>query len=108
MIRISSYTVETAVSYYWVATKNGMDYWNETLDWTTGLSHFPFLDKFLYLFLEAYIFLKFTSIWLLWMIVIMTIVDYRSVFINKSKYILENAVYCKLSAAGKVLWFLTN
>ena len=30
-----------------VGTNSGMDYWNGTLDWTTGLSYFPFLDKFL-------------------------------------------------------------
>ena len=53
MIRICSYTVETIVSYYGVGTKSGIDYWNETPDWTTGLSHFPFLDKLPYLFLEA-------------------------------------------------------
>ena len=53
MIRICSYTVETTVSYYGVGTKSGIDYWNETPDWTTGLSHFPFLDKLPYLFLEA-------------------------------------------------------
>ena len=31
-----------------VGTNSGMDYWNGTLDWTTGLSYFPFLDKFLF------------------------------------------------------------
>ena len=33
----------------------GLDYWTGTLDWTTGLimSYFPFLDKFLCLFLES-------------------------------------------------------
>ena len=30
-----------------VGTNSGMDYWNGTLDWTTGLNYFPFLDKFL-------------------------------------------------------------
>ena len=32
----------------WVGTNSGMDYWNGTLDWTTGLCYFPFLDKFLF------------------------------------------------------------
>ena len=36
----------------WVGTNTGMDYWNGTLDWTTGLSCFPFLDRFMCLFLE--------------------------------------------------------
>ena len=36
-----------------VGTNSGMEYWNGTLDWTTGLSYFPFLDKFLHLFLEV-------------------------------------------------------
>ena len=35
-----------------VGTNSGMDYWNGTLDWTTGLSYFPFLDRFMCLFLE--------------------------------------------------------
>ena len=26
----------------WVGTNSGMDYWNGILDWTIGLSHFPF------------------------------------------------------------------
>ena len=30
----------------------GLDYWNGILDWITGLSYFPFLDKFLCLFRE--------------------------------------------------------
>ena len=30
----------------------GLDYWTGILDWTTGLSYFPFLDKFLCLFIE--------------------------------------------------------
>ena len=30
-----------------VGINSGMDYWNGTLDWTTGLSYYPFLDKFL-------------------------------------------------------------
>ena len=37
-----------------VGTNSGMDYWNGILDWTTGLSYFPFLDMFLNSFLEAY------------------------------------------------------
>ena len=32
--------------FYWVGTNSGMDYWNETLDWTNGLSYFPFLTCF--------------------------------------------------------------
>ena len=40
-----------------VGTNSGIDYWNGTLDWTIGLSYFPFLDKLLHLFLElAYFF----------------------------------------------------
>ena len=70
-----------------VGTNSGMDYWNGTLDWTTGLNYFPFWDKFLYII---------PSTWLLWMIVVMTIVVYCSIFINISKCILENTVYCKL------------
>ena len=32
-------------------------HWTGILDWTTGLSYFPFLDNFLYLFLkEAHFF----------------------------------------------------
>ena len=41
-----------------VGTNSGMDYWNGTVDWTIGLSYFHFLDKFLNLILEAYIFLN--------------------------------------------------
>ena len=37
--------------YYWGRYKQ----WNGLLEWNTGLSHFPVLDKFLNLFLEAYI-----------------------------------------------------
>ena len=33
-----------------VGINSGMDYWNGTLDWTTGLNYFPFWDKFLYIF----------------------------------------------------------
>ena len=40
-----------------VGTNSGMDYRNGTLDWTTGLSYFPFMDKFLNSFLEAYFFM---------------------------------------------------
>ena len=54
-----------------VGANSGIDYWNGTLDWTTGLSYFPFLDKFLNLFLEAYVFLNLhVASWLPWMIVI--------------------------------------
>ena len=28
-----------------VGTNSGMDYWNGTLDWTTGLCYFSFLNK---------------------------------------------------------------
>ena len=78
----------------------GMEHW-------TGLSYFPFLDKFLNLFLEAYI-LKFTCSWVLWMIVIMTIVGYHSVFITVSKYTFENIVYCKMFEVEKFCGFLVN
>ena len=45
------------------------------LDRTVRLSHFPYLDKFLRLFLKVYIFKidRYIASWLLWMIVIMTI-----------------------------------
>ena len=46
----------SAGSFSRVGTNSGMDYWNGKLDWTTGLTYFPFLDKFLNLFLELYIF----------------------------------------------------
>ena len=50
---MSSYqTVVVTVTNRRVGTNSGMDYWNGTLDWTTGLSYFPFLDKFMCLFLE--------------------------------------------------------
>ena len=39
-----------------VGTNSGMDYWNGPLDWTTGLSYFPFLGMFLHVFLEVNIF----------------------------------------------------
>ena len=35
-----------------VGTNSGMDYWNGTLDWTTGLSYFSFLDRFMCIFLH--------------------------------------------------------
>ena len=35
-----------------VGTNSVIDYWNGPLDWTTGLSYFPFLGKF-----SAFIFL---------------------------------------------------
>ena len=74
-----------------VGTNSGMDYWNRILDWTTGLSYFPFLVKFLHLFLEeAYVF-----IWLLWVIVVMS--QYSYLLQCFHKYILENTAYCKLS-----------
>ena len=63
----------------WVGTNSGMDYWNGILDWTTGLSYFPFLDKFLNSFFGSLLFMIY-SICLLWMIVITT-VTYCSVFI---------------------------
>ena len=40
-----------------VDTNSRIDYWNGTLDWTIGLRYFPFLDKFLNSFLEAYFFM---------------------------------------------------
>ena len=43
---------DTCTCYFWVGTNSGMDYWNGTLDWTTGLSYFPFVDRFMCLFLE--------------------------------------------------------
>ena len=91
-----SWVVFAPTPYMYAGTNSGLDYWNGTLHWT-GLNYFPFLDKFLYLFLEVYICLTFTIVWLLWIIVVITIVGYCSVFINTSKYILENTVYCKMS-----------
>ena len=35
-----------------VGTNSGMDYWNGTLDWTTGLSYFSFFDRFMCIFLH--------------------------------------------------------
>ena len=61
-----------------VSTNSGMDYWNGTLDWTTGLSYFPFLDRFTCILLEEA--LKLTSRWLQWTIVIMMMVAYCSDF----------------------------
>ena len=37
----------------WVYPFTGLDYWTGILDWNTGLSYFPFLNKFLCLFLES-------------------------------------------------------
>ena len=38
--------------YQGVYPFTGLEYWTGILDWTTGLGYFPFLDKFLCLFLE--------------------------------------------------------
>ena len=81
-----------------------MDYWNGTLDWTTRQSYFPFWTSFWIYFWKP-TFLKFTSSWVLWMIVIMTIVGYCSVFITKCKYTFENILYCKLSEVEKFCGF---
>ena len=56
-------------------------HWTGLLDWNTGLGYwteiFPFLDKFMCLFVERCLhFLQSTSTWLLWMIVIITKVVY--------------------------------
>ena len=59
------------------------------MDWTTGLSYFPFLDKFLHYFWKQ-----------------MTIVGHHSVFITKCKYTFDDTVYCKLPEVEKfcVIW----
>ena len=36
-----------------VGTNSGMDYWNGTLNWTTGLNYFSFLDRFMCIFLHC-------------------------------------------------------
>ena len=63
-----------------------------SIHWTTGLSYFSFLDKFVCLFVErSQPFLQSTSTWLLWMIVIITKIVYCSVFsILANVYTLEN------------------
>ena len=60
-----------------VSTNNEMDYWNGTLDWTTGLSYNPFWDKLLCLFLHFSTYLATMDD-----CSIMTIVVYCSIFIN--------------------------
>ena len=71
----------------------GLDHWTGILDWTNGLSYFPFLDKFVcYIFVERS--LRFYNqqvpSYYAWMIIIITKVVYCSVF-----SILEN-VYIHL------------
>ena len=46
------YTGLLSTNAHGVYLFTGLDYWTGILDWTTGLSYFPFLDKFLCLFLE--------------------------------------------------------
>ena len=79
--------------------------WNGLLEWNTGLDYwtelFSFFGQIFEFIFGSLHFLKFTNSRLLWMIVIMTIVGYRSVFITKSKYTFENTVYCKLSEVEK-------
>ena len=91
-----------------VGTNSGMDYWNGTLDWTTGLSYFPFLDKFLNSFLEAHTFYDLQ-------VYLATMDDCNNENscllqcshkqINKSKYTLEDTVYCKLLKVEKFSGF---
>ena len=62
-----------------------------SLNWITGLSYFPFLDKFVCLFVERSLqFLQSMSAWLLWMIVIIEKVVYCCVFSKCIGYTLEN------------------
>ena len=81
---------------YWhggVGTNSGMGYWNGTLDWVI-----LFFWTSFWIYFWKPTFSQFTCSWLLWMIVIMTMVGYHSVFIIKSKYTFEkliNTVYCK-------------
>ena len=69
--------------------------WNGLLEWNTGLDYWTELFSFYGTSFYVYFYI-FPSTWLLWMIVVMIIIVYCSVFINISKWILENTVYCKL------------
>ena len=40
------YLLTTILYFYGVGTNSGMDYWNGTLDWTTGLSCYSFWTCF--------------------------------------------------------------
>ena len=80
-----------------------------SVDWTTGLSYFPFLHKFLCLFLESslHFYNLRTSTWLLWMIIIMTIVSCLlqcfQQYINLklcSSHLINNKLYSYLSPPG--------
>ena len=86
--------------------------WNGLLEWNTGLDYwnklFSFFGQVFEFIFGSLYFLKFTSNWLLWMIVIMTIVGYHSVIITKCKYTLDNALYCKLSEVETFCGFLVN
>ena len=85
----------------WYEKWSGLLEWNTGLDyWTELLSFFGQVFEFTFGSLHA---LKFTSSWLLWMITIMTIVDYHSVFITKSKYTFENTAYLKILHIAKCL-----
>ena len=37
---------QTFCAFLWVGTNSGMDYWNGTLDWTTGLDYWTELFFF--------------------------------------------------------------
>ena len=46
-LHLKNFSKEIRVSPF-----TGLDYWTGILDWTTGLSYFPVLDKFVCLFIE--------------------------------------------------------
>ena len=63
-------------------------HWTGLLDWNTGLDYWTELFSFFgqvsaLIFRKEPTFLQSTSTWLLWMIIIMTIVVYYSVFSSK-------------------------
>ena len=62
---------------YSIAQRAVTIHWTGPLDWNTRLSYFPFLDKFLHLFIERSLkqqIATYIAGWLLWIDVIMTIV----------------------------------
>ena len=47
IISIKNYKGYNTTNKIRVGTNSGIDYWNGTLNWTTGTNHFPFVNKFL-------------------------------------------------------------
>ena len=75
-------------------------HWTGLLEWTTSLSDFPFLDKFLCLLLKRtpYSF-KLASSWLLWMIVMINL--FTAVFqqcVYRSQVVIVTGVHAILMA----------